>query len=161
MGYWQKNILQWILAQITLDSRFFAKQETPPIVFMGAQLERNHNPPSRWLPIEICTKWQNGSTVYYRKEDCMGTTQDLPKREVLGSGFSWFLPQRLKISFDNWWDQTSYLTISKGIPFDPPIDFKPQSTELLLKIRRSIAWEKRTIGWITWQAAGTIKPDRR
>ena len=34
MGYWQKNILYWILTQITLDSKPFAKQETPPIVFM-------------------------------------------------------------------------------------------------------------------------------
>jgi predicted GH43/DUF377 family glycosyl hydrolase len=46
-----------------------------------------------------------------RKEDCMGTTQNLPNWEVLGSRFSTFIPQRQKSSIDNLWHQTSYPTI--------------------------------------------------
>ena len=51
----------------------------------------------------------------YRKEDCMGTTQNLSKWEVIRARFPCFMPQRQKSSFGNWWDSSPYPAYRKAI----------------------------------------------
>ncbi len=68
---------------------------------------------------EICTKWQIWSSVHYRKKDSMETTQDPLNLEVLGSKFSWFMPQTPKSSFRNW-RESNFLTSNSQRLFSAP-----------------------------------------
>ena len=54
----------------------------------------------------------------------MGTTPIFPEGEVLGVKILLITPPRSRSSIDNSQPQTSYPTIRKVIPGNPPTDFK-------------------------------------
>ena len=53
------------------------------------------------LEIEMWDRWGKKGKKHYRKEECMGTGQNLSSGEGLESRFSCFFPQRPKSSIDN------------------------------------------------------------
>ena len=91
----------------------------------------------------------------YRKEGSMVITQNLPKREVLGSRFSWFVSQRPKSSIDNWWDSKFLPSIPQGNPFG--------TTHWLQTVRADFPWvsPRKEVIWRKLEKSETRKRKTR
>jgi hypothetical protein len=71
------------------------------------------------LHLKCCILGENPENKSTRKYYSVGHPLKIPKQAIIGSQIYGFVPKRLKISNDNCWGHTSYLTISKGVLFGP------------------------------------------